>query len=376
MTAPELSGEAVVTGHRPTNQLSNSPATSLAHALPRRRLMMIKGYDVVPLVKKTVKEIGDGPHPFARGGDGVLLLLLALPAPALPHAAARPRRERAAADGLDARPALRHDARRTLSLVRRVLDEVITSSGNAGIMSIGVLLAGWSGSNIFGALMGALNIAYDVSETRPWWKKQLLRVGALLVAGRHHARRDRTSSSTASASRAGSARRSASAMRRSPPGRSLQIVLAVALLVALGRARLQAPAERAAEAGRTSSSRRRSRRCSGSSRRCSSACTSRTSAYNKTYGTIGGVIVLLTWMYYSMFVLLVGGELASELHHGSGATDADEGRGLSRPHRLGPGPGTPSISDSGAGCASASAASRGDGAHVTAPAAVPPRCHA
>ena len=50
-------------------------------------------------------------------------------------------------------------------------------------MSIGALLAGWSGSNIFGALMGALNIAYDVSETRPWWKKQLLRVGVLLIAG-------------------------------------------------------------------------------------------------------------------------------------------------------------------------------------------------
>ena len=27
-------------------------------------------------------------------------------------------------------------------------------------------------------------------------------------------------------------------------------------------------------------------------------------SYNKTYGTIGGVIMLLTWMYYSMFVLL------------------------------------------------------------------------
>ena len=44
-------------------------------------------------------------------------------------------------------------------------------------------------------------------------------------------------------------------------------------------------------------------------------------SYNKTYGAIGGVIALLTWMYYTMFVVLTGGELASELHHGSGAVD-------------------------------------------------------
>src|SRR5205085_4204838 len=44
-------------------------------------------------------------------------------------------------------------------------------------------------------------------------------------------------------------------------------------------------------------------------------------SFNKTYGTIGAVIALLSWMYYSMFVLLSGGELASELHHGTGAVD-------------------------------------------------------
>jgi membrane protein len=42
-------------------------------------------------------------------------------------------------------------------------------------------------------------------------------------------------------------------------------------------------------------------------------------SYNKTYGTIGGVIILLSWMYYSMVVLLIGGELNAELHHGTAA---------------------------------------------------------
>jgi membrane protein len=39
-------------------------------------------------------------------------------------------------------------------------------------------------------------------------------------------------------------------------------------------------------------------------------------SYNKTYGTIGGVIVLLTWMYLSMVVLLIGGELAASCRRG------------------------------------------------------------
>lgn len=43
------------------------------------------------------------------------------------------------------------------------------------------------------------------------------------------------------------------------------------------------------------------------------------SNYNKTYGAVGGVIVLLTWMYLSMLVFLIGGELSSELQRGPGS---------------------------------------------------------
>jgi len=46
---------------------------------------------------------------------------------------------------------------------------------------------------------------------------------------------------------------------------------------------------------------------------------------NKTYGTIGAVMVLLTWMYVISVVILVGGELNSELHHGTGSVASRKG---------------------------------------------------
>ena len=46
---------------------------------------------------------------------------------------------------------------------------------------------------------------------------------------------------------------------------------------------------------------------------------------NKTYGVIGAVMLLLTWMYVVSVVILVGGELNSELHHGTGSTASLKG---------------------------------------------------
>jgi membrane protein len=40
-------------------------------------------------------------------------------------------------------------------------------------------------------------------------------------------------------------------------------------------------------------------------------------SYNAMYGSIGAVIVLLTWMYVSGFFVLVGGEVNSEIEHAS-----------------------------------------------------------
>jgi membrane protein len=38
-------------------------------------------------------------------------------------------------------------------------------------------------------------------------------------------------------------------------------------------------------------------------------------SYNKTYGSIGGVIILMTWLYFTGFIFVLGGELNALLEH-------------------------------------------------------------
>src|SRR5690606_27742432 len=40
--------------------------------------------------------------------------------------------------------------------------------------------------------------------------------------------------------------------------------------------------------------------------------------YDKTYGSMGVIVVLMMWLYLSTFVILVGGELNAEMEHQTG----------------------------------------------------------
>lgn len=58
----------------------------------------------------------------------------------------------------------------------------VTGSSRPGMLSLGVLLTLWSGSSIFTALINGLNRVYDLDETRPWWRRRLLALIALVLS--------------------------------------------------------------------------------------------------------------------------------------------------------------------------------------------------
>ena len=61
------------------------------------------------------------------------------------------------------------------ALVRATVDEISVSSGT-GKLSFGLLAALWAASNGMGAITDTLNTAYNVKETRGWWRVRLISV--------------------------------------------------------------------------------------------------------------------------------------------------------------------------------------------------------
>lgn len=67
-----------------------------------------------------------------------------------------------------------------LTIIRKQLESIV--AGNAtGLLTVGILGALWSSSGAMTSIVSALNKAYDVPETRPWWKVRLVSI-ALTIA--------------------------------------------------------------------------------------------------------------------------------------------------------------------------------------------------
>ena len=62
-----------------------------------------------------------------------------------------------------------------LTLVNATIDEVTRARGG-GKLSLGLLAALWVASSGMNAIGQSLNAAYDVRETRPWWKVRLISI--------------------------------------------------------------------------------------------------------------------------------------------------------------------------------------------------------
>ncbi len=65
-------------------------------------------------------------------------------------------------------------------LIYDTVDEIGRASGG-GKLSFGFLLALWSASSGIVAIIEALNAAYDVKESRPWWKERLIAIELTLA---------------------------------------------------------------------------------------------------------------------------------------------------------------------------------------------------
>jgi membrane protein len=228
-----------------------------------------------------------------------------------------------------------------LQAIRPILDQIVFSPSAPGLISIGLLLAAWSGSNIFGTLMGALNTAYDVEETRSWIRQQIVRFASFVVGGVIT-----MVSTIVFLNGEGVANWIGETLHLGPTlifvWKIVQFPLSLAGLVALAFMTFYLLPNVKQRKGHVLF-----------------AAVVTTILWviatllfrlyvqhfppNPTYGFIGGVIILLTWMYYTMFVVLVGGELASELHHGTGAVAPDKGAIYFGRIVSGSGPGSASV---------------------------------
>jgi membrane protein len=225
---------------------------------------------------------------------------------------------------------LPHDA---FTLIEGVLRDVVFAKNAPGLMSIGAVLSLYAGAGMFSSLMGALNAAYDVHDTRAWWKQKLIAIGAtigaVIILG------------TAMALLLGGGPLVTLVAHLLHLGEAgtvawavLQFALVVVLIVgAIWAMYMFLPDVQAQDKMQTLVGALLAAILwiilSGLLR----WYVSNFASYNRTYGAIGAVIVLLTWMYWSMFAILAGGELASELRAGTGSRAIPKDR-LSVPGRV------------------------------------------
>jgi membrane protein len=285
--------------------------------------MILGGYNIGPLLKKTGREVGADQLTSLAASAAYnfffsLFPLLLFLAPLLSLGGAQQQMVGFLMAQLNS--VMPPDQ---LQAVRPVLENIVFTKSAPGLLSIGLLLAAWSGSTVFGSLIGSLNTAYDVEETRPWIRQQLIRLGTfalsavililttvIFLGGEDIANR------IGGWLHLGSAFVTIWKLIQFPLALLGLFALAFVMIYFLPNLR-QRKVHAVVGAAVTTV--------------LWLVATLLFRIYiqhfppNPAYGIIGGVIILLTWMYYTMFVMLVGGELASELHHGTGAIEPRKG---------------------------------------------------
>lgn len=196
-----------------------------------------------------------------------------------------------------------------VALVQGNIDSIVKEQ-RGGLLSIGLLATLWAASRAFVNISAALNRAYDVEEKRPWWKIQAMSLGLtvsltlfaivsviLMIFG------GQIGAWVANAMGLGFLFQLAWNVIR----------LIIAALIMMGimavlyyfgpdveqKWRWVTPGAFIAVLGWIGAS------------LAFAFYVNHFGSYNKTYGTIGAVIILLTWMYITGLIILIGGEINS-----------------------------------------------------------------
>jgi membrane protein len=200
-----------------------------------------------------------------------------------------------------------------LQLVQDNIRQLVTGQ-RGGLLSFGILAALWTSSSALTAIIDSLNRAYDVEEGRPFWKVRLIAMGitvglsafivvalVLLTFGPQLGRW------VADLVGLGRVFEVTWNLVRWPVIVGL-LVAALALLYYFAPDVEQewtwiTPGTACAVLGWLLAS------------LGFAFYANRFGSYNATYGSIGAVIVLLTWMYVTGLFILIGGEINAEIEH-------------------------------------------------------------
>jgi len=209
-----------------------------------------------------------------------------------------------------------------VSLVQDNVQYIVTQQ-RGGLLSFGIAMALWSSSSALTAVMDTLNRAYDVEEGRPFWKVRGLAIlltitisilivtaMGLLVFGPY------LGNWVAEQFGLGSVFQVVWNLLR-------WVVIVAFLVLAMALIYYIAPDVEQEWKWLTPGSIFSVLAIIGLSL-AFSYYVENFGSYNKTYGSIGAVIVLLLWMYLAGFLILVGGEINSEIEHAS-ASGKDPG---------------------------------------------------
>jgi membrane protein len=197
------------------------------------------------------------------------------------------------------------------SVIRSFTEEVVNADGGIAII-IGLVGALWAASSAIGSAMKALNRAYDVKEDRGFVRRKLVALGLtflfgglMLIASLLVATGGIIAGGIGEA--LGWERQLVQLWNwLTLPAALLLVTLAVALLYWLApntshQFRWITPGAALFTVGWVVAS------------LGFAFYVSNFASYNRTYGSIGAVIILLVWLYWTNFLLLVGGELNAVL---------------------------------------------------------------